>query len=302
LSIVVSDVLATVESLLKDKPVKLLAREQGVPEWLAIDAFRLRQIILNLLSNAIKFTEKGEIVVLSSWQNDVLTLSVTDTGPGMSEAVLKRLFGAFQQASAETASTHGGTGLGLTISLNLARLMGGTIVVSSKEGEGTVFTVTVVASLATPEIAEASSAAVRAPVVKEESAAVLSGTVLVAEDMADIRALVVRHLKRLGLSVLEAENGEQAVEMTLSKRPDAVLMDMDMPIIPGAEATRTLRLCGYSKPILALTAHKGEEERRLALAAGCNAVLDKPLTRGSLQVALASALATRSTEMAVHHA
>ena len=194
--------------------------------------------------------------------------------------------------------------MGLTISLNLARLMGGTIVVSSKEGEGTVFTVTVAAPLAAPENAEASASvpAVGAPAGTEGGAAVLSGTVLVAEDMADIRALVVRHLKRLGLMVLEAENGEQAVEMTLSKRPDAVLMDMDMPVIPGAEATRTLRLCGYSRPILALTAHKGEKEQKRALAAGCNAVLEKPLTRGSLQVALSSALAAGTTQEAVHHA
>ncbi len=310
-STIVGDAMATAQPLLKGKPVRLHAGEQGVPEWLALDAFRLRQIILNLLSNAIKFTEKGEIKVESTWRDDVLTLSVTDTGPGMSEAVLQRLFGAFQQASAETAATHGGTGLGLTISLNLARLMGGNITVSSTVGVGTVFTVTAAAARAEAENAEAPGAA-EAPVApnpdrpaSEAAAAPLSGTVLVAEDMADIRALVVRHLKRLGLVVLEAENGEQAVEITLSKRPDAVLMDMEMPVIPGAEATRTLRLCGYSAPILALTAHKGEDERRFALAAGCNAVLEKPLTRGSLQVALASALATRSTkssEAEIQHA
>ena len=293
---VIADVLATVEPLLKSKPVKLRVSDGGVPEWLALDAFRLRQIILNLLSNAIKFTEKGEISVVCTWQDDVLTLAVRDTGAGMPAPVLQRLFGAFQQAGADTAATHGGTGLGLAISLNLARLMGGTIVVDSKVGEGTVFTVTVTAPRAEPESADAPLTATAAQPEGELSAAPLRGTVLVAEDMPDIRALVVRHLKRLGLTVLEAENGKQAVEIALSQRPDAVLMDMDMPVVAGAEATRTLRQCGYSHPILALTAHKGEEERRLALAAGCNTVLAKPLTRGSLQVALAAALATRSTE------
>jgi CheY-like chemotaxis protein len=210
----------------------------------------------------------------------------------MPAPVLQRLFGAFQQAGADTAATHGGTGLGLAISLNLARLMGGTIVVDSKVGEGTVFTATVAAPRAESESADAPLTSVAAQPDGEASAPLLRGTVLVAEDMADIRALVVRHLKRLGLTVLEAENGKQAVDIALSQRPDAVLMDMEMPVVAGAEATRTLRQCGYSNPILALTAHKGEEERRIALAAGCNTVLAKPLTRGSLQVALAAALAT----------
>ncbi len=308
---VVSDALATVEPLLHGKPVALCADEQGVPEWLSMDAFRLRQIALNLLSNAIKFTEKGEITIVTTWADDVLQLYVKDTGPGMPETVLQRLFGAFQQADAKVASTHGGTGLGLTISRNLARLMGGDIEVRSRVGEGTVFKVTLEAPLAEPEIALAPGTASAAGDVAvpattkapgQATPAALQGTVLVAEDMPDIRALVTMHLKRLGLSVLECENGEQAIEMALSQRPDAVLMDMDMPLIGGAEATRTLRMCGYSAPILALTAHKGDEERRLALAAGCNAVLDKPLTRGSLQVALASALATRLTVEEMQHA
>jgi two-component system, sensor histidine kinase len=115
--------------------------------------------------------------------------------------------------------------------------------------------------------------------------------VLVAEDMPDTRALVVLHLEQLGLSVLQAENGEQAIEIALAKRPDVVLMDMDMPVVAGAEATRTLRMCGFSAPVLALTAHKGEEQRLRALAAGCNGVIEKPLTRSSLLVPLSTALA-----------
>ncbi|MEQ1772728.1 MAG: CHASE2 domain-containing protein [Burkholderiales bacterium] len=296
---VVGDALATVEPLLRGKPVKMRAEDKGVPEWLAMDAFRLRQIVLNLLSNAIKFTEKGEITVVYAWENDVLQLYVADTGPGMPETVLQRLFGAFQQADATVASSHGGTGLGLTISRNLARLMGGDIHVRSRVGGGTVFKVTLAAPRVVAESADAPTATEPANRV---APATMRGTVLVAEDMPDIRALTVRFLEQLGLSVLQCENGEQAVAIALSQRPDAVLMDMDMPVIPGAEATRTLRLCGYSAPILALTAHKGEEERRMALAAGCNAVLDKPLTRGSLQVALESAMAARPHNAEVGHA
>ncbi len=291
---VIQDAVATVEPLLHGKPVKLRTDEVGVPEVLDIDAFRLRQIVLNLLSNAIKFTEKGEISVVSAWHDGELTLSVIDTGPGMPDAAVKRLFAAFQQADAGVAARHGGTGLGLTISRNLARLMGGDITVRSQLGQGTVFTVTLAAARVLPEDVERT-----APQKSDESVRnVLHGTVLVAEDMPDTRALVVRHLEQLGLTVLQAENGEQAIEIALAKRPDVVLMDMDMPVVAGAEATRTLRMCGFSAPVLALTAQKGEAERLLALAAGCNGLIEKPLTRSSLLVPLATALAPKAKEPA----
>ena len=104
---------------------------------------------------------------------------------------------------------------------------------------------------------------------------------------------MVRHLENLGLTVLQAENGEQAIEIALARRPDVVLMDMDMPVVAGSEATRTLRMCGFSAPVLALTAHKSESERVKALAAGCNSVVEKPMTRASLLTALSAALAPK---------
>ena len=284
---VIQDVVATAEPLLRGKSVKLRTDEIDVPEFINIDAFRLRQIVLNLLSNAIKFTEKGEISVVSAWHDGELTISVIDTGPGMPGETVKRLFTAFQQADAGVAARHGGTGLGLTISRNLARLMGGDITVRSTLGQGTVFKVTLAAARVAAYGVER-----RAQQRAEESVSnVLHGTVLVAEDMPDTRALVVRHLEQLGLTVLQAENGEQAIEIALAKRPDVVLMDMEMPVVAGAEATRTLRMCGFSAPILALTAQKGEEGRLRALAAGCNGLIEKPLTRSSLLVPLATALA-----------
>jgi CheY-like chemotaxis protein len=102
---------------------------------------------------------------------------------------------------------------------------------------------------------------------------------------------VVQYLEQFGLTVLQAENGEQAIEVALAKRPDVVLMDMELPVVAGVEATRTLRMCGFSAPVLALTAHKGEEYRLLALGAGCNGIIEKPLTRSSLLVPLSAALA-----------
>lgn len=288
---VVVDAVATVEPLLRGKAVKLRIDDVGVPEVLDIDAFRLRQILLNLLSNAIKFTDTGEISVVSAWQEGELTLSVVDTGPGMSEDTVKQLFTAFHQADAGVAAKHGGTGLGLTISRDLARLMGGDIKVHSKLGQGSVFTVTIAALR--PEVASESPAlqTTESRAVEALATKLLQGVVLVAEDMTDTRALVVRHLEQLGLTVLQVENGEQAIEMALSKRPDVVLMDMDMPLIAGFEATRTLRMCGFSAPVLALTAHKGLDEQTRALAAGCNSIIEKPLTRVSLLTALSAALA-----------
>ena len=289
---VVRDSVATVAPLLRGKPVKLRVDEIDVPEYLDIDAFRLRQVLLNLLSNAIKFTENGEISVVSAWNNGELTLSVVDTGPGMAEEAVKRLFTAFQQADPGVAARHGGTGLGLTISRNLARMMGGDIRVRSAPGQGTVFTVTVAAARA--RAGDGQEAAPKSALLSEH---VLQGVALVAEDMPDTRALVVRYLEQLGLTVLQAENGVQAVEIALAKRPDVVLMDMDMPLVAGAEATRTLRMCGFSAPVLALTAHKGEAERTRALAAGCNSVAEKPLTRASLLTALSTALAPKAARM-----
>jgi two-component system, sensor histidine kinase len=270
--------------------VKLATDEIDVPEVLDIDGFRLRQIVLNLLSNAIKFTEKGQISVLSAWHDGELKISVADTGPGMPEAAVKRLFTAFQQADGSVAARHGGTGLGLTISRNLARLMGGDITVNSTLGQGTVFMVTIKAPLVAAHGAERRVE----PRGDETVRNVLHGMVLVAEDMPDTRALVVRHLEQLGLTVLQAENGEQAIEIALAKRPDVVLMDMEMPVVAGGEATRTLRMCGFSAPILALTARKDEEGRLRALASGCNGLIEKPLTRSSLLVPLAAALAPLS--------
>lgn len=288
---VVADAITTVQPLLRGKPVVLKADDVGVPELLDIDAFRLRQIVLNLLSNAIKFTEKGEISVVSSWSEGELTLAVIDTGPGMSEDAVKRLFTAFHQADGSVAAKHGGTGLGLTISRNLARLMGGDIKVRGAPGQGTVFTVTIAAAAVAPEPAAPVAAVPASATPQAEPRAVLQGLVLIAEDMPDTRALVARHLERLGLTVLQAENGEQAIEVALAKRPDVVLMDMDMPLVAGSEATRTLRMCGFSAPILALTAHKSDEERTRALAAGCNSIVEKPMTRASLLTALSAALA-----------
>ena len=122
----------------------------------------------------------------------------------------------------------------------------------------------------------------------------LRGTVLVAEDAADLRALSVIYLKRLGLTVIEAANGQEAVDLAIEHRPDAILMDIEMPVLDGLQAAKLLREQGYSRPILATTAHAGEPHRTLALAAGCNELLSKPISYAVLRAALDGAMSAPS--------
>ena len=320
---VVDDVVATLQPLVRDKPVTLAAHYgEGVPGTLEMDAFRVRQILLNLTGNAIKFTERGSVMLNVAWLAGRLSVEIADTGPGLSKAALARLFVAFQQADDKVAATHGGTGLGLTISRELATLMQGDITVESEPGVGTKFTLRIPAAVATPadpaqdvarEAGETvASAAAPAATAADESAAgapagatagattaappaapPLYGKVLLAEDTDDLRALAVLHLKRLGLTVIEAVNGQEAVDRGLGDNPDVILMDLEMPVLHGLEAIRTLRARGFSGPILAMTAHTGAEERAQALAAGCNDMLSKPVSRANLRAALDGALSVR---------
>jgi signal transduction histidine kinase len=191
---VMRDAVATVSPLLKGKPVKLRADEIGVPQVLNIDAFRLRQILLNLLSTAIKFTASGKITVVSTWQEDQITMALVDTGPGMPPGALSLLFSSFAQADPGVAAKHGGMGLGLAISRDLARLMGGDITVRSTVGQGAVFTVTLEAPLA-----DATDSKLVVPLY---DARALSGVMWLAEDKPDVGALFARKLKQLGLTAL----------------------------------------------------------------------------------------------------
>ena len=316
--VLVGDVIATLKPLVRDKPVVLEASyASGMPEAVEIDAFRVRQILINLTGNAIKFTERGSVTLNVSWRDGALTIEVVDTGPGMSPEGLSRLFAAFQQADDTIAAKHGGTGLGLTISRNLAELMHGSIAVTSEPGVGSRFTLrlpaqaglgttahgTAPASAALPPpgirtLAESEPG--KAPFKAEAAAApkALNGTVLVAEDADDLRALSVIYLKRLGLTVLQAVNGQEAVDIALRDHPDAILMDLEMPVLGGLEAVQVLRAQGYSRPILATTAHTGEPHRTLALAAGCNDLLSKPISYSVLRVALDGAMSARTAPVA----
>ncbi len=259
--------------------------DPSVPPWLQVDSGRFRQILLNLLGNAIKFTPTGSIDVRAQWTADRLQVQVADTGIGISQAEITRLFQPFQQLDGTTTRQYGGTGLGLVICRQLVQAMGGEISVQSGVGHGSIFSFDIEAKQAalSPPMAPGSVTPVgRAPAVLR---------VLVVEDNAVNRLVARRMLERLGHQVSEAEGGEQALEMTARCQFDLVLMDCQMPGMDGFSATRALRLrpgTDGQVTVIALTASAQAEDRQRCLDAGMNGFLAKPLDPAALAYAIAT--------------
>jgi PAS domain S-box-containing protein len=247
------------------------------------DPTRARQIIFNLLSNAIKFTNSGAVRLIVSFapEQELLQIAVQDTGCGIPDDRLGLLFEPFAQADISTTRQFGGTGLGLSISKELAEHLGGTVQVMSVLGSGSVFTLT----LATGPIDSANlvwdlqafnqSSGVRP--VRTVRAPALVGHVLVADDNAANQDLISLYLRRCGVQVVIAKNGQEAVEKAQEAAFDLVLMDMRMPIMGGLDATELLRLTGFDKPIVAISANIDRSDVDAALAAGCDTYLPKPI-------------------------
>ncbi len=248
------------------------------------DMGKLRQILFNLVSNAVKFTDRGEVrievALLGAPDADPLSLrfAVIDAGRGIAPDALERIFAAFQQEEPQTARTHGGTGLGLTISRRLAGLMGGALTVASQPGQGAKFTL---------HLPFARGAAL--PVSDVQTLPDLpSLTVLVVEDHPVNQEVATGYLAGLGHRSVIAATGEVALELLAAGGFDAVLMDVNLPGISGIEATRRLRaLPGLAHvPVIGVSAHAQPRDRDACLAAGMDAVVAKPLTPEALVGAL----------------
>jgi signal transduction histidine kinase/CheY-like chemotaxis protein len=262
---VVRDVVATVDGLPRHGDVEVLARvDDGVPDRLMIDELRIRQIVLNLVANAAKFTERGHIRIDVTWTADRLEIGVEDTGPGIEPEARERIFEEFEYGS-PAAARAGGSGLGLNVSRRLARLMGGDLVLASTAvGRGTRFVLTVPAR-AVPEVARPAPAATprpAPPVAAREAAPVvvpsaMSGdwkpVILVCDDSPDIRQLMTVVLERAGAEPALAPTGEDAVALFAQRRPDAVLLDLDLPGMSGFEVADRLRAEGFTGPVIAVT-------------------------------------------------
>jgi two-component system sensor histidine kinase/response regulator len=262
-----------------------------VPRHLLGDSLRLGQILVNFANNAVKFTDRGEVVVSVQIDTHVgdqvlLRFSVQDTGIGMTPAQMARLFESFQQGDASTTRKYGGTGLGLAISKKLAALMGGDVGVESRAGVGSLFWFTALLGVGTGvprELAPvnpgtAASAGVTHD-VKSTLASIQGARVLLVEDN-DINQIVASEiLTDAGLVVDIAEDGRMAIDMVQAKPYDIVLMDMQMPVMGGLEATIEIRKLGRFKalPIVAMTANAMAQDRLRCLDAGMNDFVSKPI-------------------------
>jgi CheY-like chemotaxis protein len=250
----------------------------NLPACVEGDPRRLRQVVLNLVSNAVKFTSAGKVSLLASAarigaDRTLLRIEVRDTGRGIATADLERIFEPFQQAGGDEGRADG-TGLGLAICRRLVALMGGTISVVSRVGQGSAFTVEVPAP-----IVAAVPGNVNRPVTRVVGYRGRRRRVLVVDDTADNRRVMASFLAGLGFEVDEARDAAEAVAFAERRAPDLVLMDLVMPGIDGLEATRRLRALPRAAaiPIVAVSADAFESARRASEAAGCSAFISKPL-------------------------
>jgi PAS domain S-box-containing protein len=297
-------VLTLFRPLLKDKPIDLeLYRDPRLPPRVWGDPVRLRQVCINLLSNAVKFTPAGRITFsMTQTAQGLLELAVQDSGIGIREDKLDLIFSPFTQADSSTTRHYGGTGLGLAICRNLVRLMGGEIAVTSSPQCGSRFffvlpleqvlqppTDRAIAPL--PELPTFHPAPrLPDPVVP----AARSLEILLVDDMEDNRNLIAAYCKRTPHRLNMAESGAEAVVLFQQQKFDLVLMDIQMPVMDGYEATRCMRQHEMAvlwsagdtlfrrTPIVALTAHATCEVAEAALAAGCDHYLTKPIRKQHL--------------------
>jgi len=261
-----------------------------LPPVLRGDPLRLGQVLNNLIGNAVKFTERGEIQLIidvtpGSGDTVHLQVSVRDTGIGMSTEQTARLFQPFEQADTSTTRKYGGTGLGLSICKRLLTLMGGEISVSSAPGAGSTFSFTLPLSISSAELS-ATDAVAQAGLA---GASFRGMRILLVEDNATNQLVAREFLQSLGCQVTLAGQGQEAVDLVASHDYDLVLMDLQMPVMGGIEATRIIRdsARGQALPIVAMTAAATTEDQQATRTAGMNGHLAKPIDRAQLLATLA---------------
>jgi CheY-like chemotaxis protein len=266
-----------------------LTGDSGIPPTLIGDPTRIRQVLFNLVGNAIKFTPQGGVAVTvttdpaaSTPTHTVLTIAVSDTGIGIAPEALGRIFRPFTQADSSMSRRFGGTGLGLAISQKLVEAMAGTLTARSGPGAGSVFEFTL--RLPHPAPGASDRPGPGADFVLPR----LRGRVLVVEDDRVNQRVIAHFLKKMGLELGLAEDGQSAIDHALQERWDAVLMDCQLPGIEGLEATRQIRARqpGRALPIIALTANASTQDRTDCLAAGMDDFLTKPVRVELLAAAL----------------
>jgi CheY-like chemotaxis protein len=268
----------------------------ALPKYVVTDENMLRQVLINLLGNAVKFTEQGGVTMRvavgdAAAEGMRLKVEVADTGVGIAEDELDKVFAYFEQ-TASGREKKSGTGLGLALSRDFARIMGGDITVTSKEGEGSTFSLKM-------DISEGHESDIKEKISKPRVIGLEPGQhiprVLVAEDKKDSRTMLVELLRTVGFQVREAVDGKQVVDIFQEWRPDFIWMDIRMPVMDGLEATRRIKEtdAGKSTIVAALTAHALEEEREQILAAGCNDFVRKPFREQAIFEVMAKQLGVK---------
>ena len=260
-----------------------ITSDLDLPTWVNGDALRLQQVLSNLLSNAVKFTKRGEVRLRVARDGDDIYFKAIDSGIGLTPEQVTRLFQPFEQADSSTTREYGGSGLGLSISQNLARMMGGEITVDSALGAGSSFTLRLPLPATAPALPKHDSQATAA----EPRLAGLQ--LLAAEDVEVNRLILEDLLVHEGARVVFAGDGQQAIErleQSGASAFDAVLMDVQMPVMDGFEATRRILKIAPALPIIGLTAHALSEERERCLATGMVEHVTKPIDAEVLVAAI----------------
>lgn len=295
LSKLLSDMQTTLQLRAHEKQLAFSVRAvTPVPETIQTDPLRVQQILMNLVGNAIKFTERGSITVDVGCSDPAspsprLVIDVIDTGIGMTPAEIAHLFRPFQQAGQWVARRYGGTGLGLTISRHLARLLGGDIEASSEPQVGSRFRLTITTGPleGVPLLQRLERVSERTGLLPMPVRVLRKRRILLAEDQPDNRLLISRFLTGQGAEVVTVDNGADCVRVALDAEAHGtpfqlILMDVNMPVLDGLEATRRLRHSQYLRPIIALTAAALSGQREACLSAGCTDYATKPINREEL--------------------
>src|SRR6056297_153700 len=281
------DVVSVLSQRANDKGLQLeVDFASELPEFIQADPTKLRQIITNLTGNAIKFTGQGKITVevrLLLGKESQIQIGVRDTGIGMTPAQQQVIFNAFEQADGSTTRRFGGTGLGLAISRQFAQAMGGSLTVTSREGEGSTFWLKIPTGslrrtrmLSINEIHDGLKQ-LQSRAESSRSLQLAEKDVLVVDDGESNRRLLELILRRAGARVSTGQNGRDALRDISEQNYDLVLMDMQMPVLDGYDATTMIRSTGCKVPIIALTGNAMKGDRERCLQVGCDEFLTKPV-------------------------
>ena len=266
------------------------------PDHIQVDELHLRQILINLMTNALKFTHEGEVTTHIYWRGNTLYFTVKDSGPGIDKSQQHKIFQAFHRS--EQTQHIQGAGLGLSISYRLVQQMGGELWVESILGQGASFSGKVYAphaqNLSVDTLSQQNNTLKKDKPTQPQTK-LHQDKVLLAEDSRGIRMLMELYIQEGGYQVLSVEDGEAALQLALSEKPNIILMDMQMPILDGFHAVKALREQGCKIPIIALSASHIDLDKQQALNAGCNDFLTKPIDLQTLLKTLKHFLESANT-------